>query len=146
MTFFPQRNHLDIERPSSPYFFAALNFAQRARAAAAILFFPAADIVRLGFGARPSALAQRAFCARLIRLRAEADTPLFGFVYELPPPNLPRTERAASTCRSSFARVVLAVRNSDTKPASPLRFAMNFPSRGIVADGLRFVRGWCPAE
>jgi hypothetical protein len=33
------------------YFFAALILAQRALCAAAILFLPAADIVRLGFGA-----------------------------------------------------------------------------------------------
>jgi len=32
-------------------FFAALIFAHRARCAAAILFLPAADIVRLSFGA-----------------------------------------------------------------------------------------------
>jgi hypothetical protein len=79
------------------FFFAALNFAQRARAAAAILFLPAADIVRFGFGAAAWALvavfAHRAFCARLIRLRAGADT----VCPELPPFNLPRTERAAST-------------------------------------------------
>ena len=33
------------------FFFPALTFAHRARCAAAILFLPAADIVRLGFGA-----------------------------------------------------------------------------------------------
>ena len=33
------------------FFFAARNAAQRAREAAAILFRPAADMVRLGFGA-----------------------------------------------------------------------------------------------
>jgi hypothetical protein len=38
-------------RDNHYFFFAALNVAQRARAAAAILFLPAADIVRLGFGA-----------------------------------------------------------------------------------------------
>jgi hypothetical protein len=38
------------------FFLAALNFAQRARAAAAILFLPAADIVRFGFGAAAWAL------------------------------------------------------------------------------------------
>jgi hypothetical protein len=33
------------------FLFAALNFAQRARAAAAILLLPAAEIVLFGFGA-----------------------------------------------------------------------------------------------
>src|ERR1019366_9118590 len=80
------------------FFFAAFTFAHRARCAAAILFLPAADIVRLGFGARPLAFPHRARCARLIRLRANADTPRFGLVELRPPPNLPRTERAASTC------------------------------------------------
>jgi|ERR1035441_1896203 hypothetical protein len=74
------------------HFFPALNFAHRARCAAAILFLPAAEIVRFGLGARPFAFAQRAFCARLIRLRPAAD-----MVWLLPPPNLPRTERAEST-------------------------------------------------
>jgi hypothetical protein len=38
---------------SEPYaaFFPALTFAHLARCAAAILFLPAADIVRFGFGA-----------------------------------------------------------------------------------------------
>jgi hypothetical protein len=64
------------------FFFAARNFAQRARVAAAILFLPAAEIFRVGFTAEAvapaacnpfRAFAQRAFCARLMRLRAEAD-------------------------------------------------------------------------
>jgi hypothetical protein len=69
------------------FFFAARNFAQRARAAAAILFLPAAEIVRVCFtGGEPKvfpadaaafdpfrAFAQRNFCAALIRFRAEAD-------------------------------------------------------------------------
>jgi hypothetical protein len=62
------------------FFFAALNFAQRARAAAAILFLPAAEIVRFGFAARLFVFAHRAFCARLIRFRAEADRVRLGFV------------------------------------------------------------------
>jgi hypothetical protein len=37
--------------PAYAAFFSALTFAQRARAAAAILFLPAAEIVCLGFGA-----------------------------------------------------------------------------------------------
>ena len=85
-------------------------------------------------------LAHRAFCERLIRLRADADTPRFGLVP--PPPNLPRTERAASTCRSSFTRLVLIVLNSVTKPASPVRFAMNPPRQGIVIDWL-ILSDWC---
>ncbi len=38
-------------RARAAYFFAAFNFAHLARCAAAILFLPASDIVRLGFGA-----------------------------------------------------------------------------------------------
>jgi hypothetical protein len=52
----------------------------------------------------------------------------FGLVELLPPPNLPSTERAASTWRSSLTRFVLVALNSDTTPASPARFAMNSPS------------------
>src|ERR1019366_9638003 len=115
-------------------FFPARIFAHRARCAAAIRFLPAGDIVRLGFGARPFAFAHRAFCARLIRLRTEADTPRFGLVELRPPPNLPSTERAASTCRSSFTKFVLTAFNFDTKPASPARFAMSPPRQGIVID------------
>ena len=55
------------------FFFPARIFAHLARWAAAILFLPAAEIVRFGFAARPLVFAHRAFCARLIRLRAEAD-------------------------------------------------------------------------
>jgi hypothetical protein len=49
------------------------HFAHRARCAAAIRLLPAAEILRLGFGGRPLVFAQRAFCARLIFLRAAAD-------------------------------------------------------------------------
>jgi hypothetical protein len=71
-----------LEQPSVPgaakrryFFFAALNFAQRARAAAAILFLPAAEIVRVAFTpvAWPFAFAHLFLCAMLIRLRADAD-------------------------------------------------------------------------
>ncbi len=64
------------------FFFAALNFAHRARAAAAMLFLPAAEIFRVRFtGAEVAAAgfdpfracAHRFFCPRLIRLRADAD-------------------------------------------------------------------------
>jgi hypothetical protein len=80
------------------YFFPARIFAHRALCAAAILFLPAAEIVRFGFGARPFAFAHRALCARLIRLRADADIVCcLGLVELRPPPILPRTERAAST-------------------------------------------------
>jgi hypothetical protein len=40
-----------LRPPYAAFFFAARNAAQRAREAAAILFRPAADILRLGFGA-----------------------------------------------------------------------------------------------
>jgi hypothetical protein len=60
---------------SSPvYFVPALTFAHRARCAAAILFLPAADMVRLGFGARPFAFAHRACCASAILRREAEDT------------------------------------------------------------------------
>jgi hypothetical protein len=70
------------------FFFAALNFAQRARAAAAILFLPAADIVRLarldamGITLCAFTLAHRARCARAILRReaAEAHYPDLPFV------------------------------------------------------------------
>jgi hypothetical protein len=59
-------------------------------------------MVRWGFSLRAwlfaALFAHRAFCARLMRLRAEADRVRLGFVYELPLFNLPRTERPASTC------------------------------------------------
>ena len=59
-------------------FFPDRTFAHLARWAAAILRLPSADIVRLSFAidAAPFAvacLAHRAFCARLIFLRAAAD-------------------------------------------------------------------------
>ena len=60
------------------FVFAARNFAQRARAAAAIRFRPAADIVCFGFGARPFTLAHRAFCASAIFRREAADIIRFG--------------------------------------------------------------------
>ena len=71
------------------FFCSARNFAHRARAAPAILFLPAADMVRLAgadavlatnFG--PDCfrtLAHRAFCAKLILLRADADRVRFGW-------------------------------------------------------------------
>lgn len=67
------------------FFFAAFSFLHRARWAAAILFLPAAEILRLGFtgagvvaaaaaGFHPFRdFAHRAFCAMLMRLRADAD-------------------------------------------------------------------------
>jgi len=63
------------------FFCCAFSFAHLARWAAAILFLPAADIVRLGFTlpAWPF-FAQRAFCAKLIFLRAAADMVCLGFV------------------------------------------------------------------
>jgi len=75
-------------------FFAARNFAQRARAAAAILFLPAAEIFRVRFaGAEAIAtagcdpfrtFAHRFFCARLILFRADADNVRCPFELELP--------------------------------------------------------------
>jgi hypothetical protein len=62
-----------------PAFLPALIFAHLALCAAAILFLPAADMVRFGFSARPFAFAHRAFCAKLIFLRAAADMVRLGF-------------------------------------------------------------------
>jgi hypothetical protein len=63
-------------------FFLALNFAHLALWAAAIFRRDDADIVRFGFVAAdwPFSLARRAFCARLIFLRAAADTVRLGSV------------------------------------------------------------------
>jgi len=73
-------------------FFAALNFAQRERAAAAILFLPAAEIFRVRFTAEPFvfgtpaadcapflALAHLAFCASAIFRRKAADMTRVGW-------------------------------------------------------------------
>jgi hypothetical protein len=65
---------------STHYFFPAFTFAHLARCAAAILLRPAAEIVRLAFGAWPFDFAHRAFCAKLIFLRAAADMVRPGFV------------------------------------------------------------------
>jgi hypothetical protein len=117
---------------NAPRFYAAYFFladftrAHLALCAAAILRLPAAEIVRLGFGALALPFAHRAFCARLIRLRAKADIVCFALVELLPPFNLPRTERAASTCRSSFTRFDLVAFNTDTKDASPVNFSCCF--------------------
>ena len=46
-----QKQPLDRWLYAAYFFFPALIFAHRARCAAAILFLPAADIVRLRFGA-----------------------------------------------------------------------------------------------
>jgi hypothetical protein len=69
--------------------------------------FAGADAVVLAAtnaGFDPSrARAHLAFCACAIFRREAADTIRLGWValvYELPPFNLPRTERAASTCLS----------------------------------------------
>src|SRR5579872_2027187 len=85
-------------------------------------------MVRLGFAVCPGTFAlrfaHRDFCARLIRLRADAERVPLGFVYELPPFNLPRTVKAASRCFSWFTRFVLSTLNSATIDASPFRFAI----------------------
>jgi hypothetical protein len=72
------------------FFFAALNLAQRARVAAAILFLPAAESFRVGFtgteavttvGCDPfRVFAHRFFCAKLIFLRADANRVRPGLV------------------------------------------------------------------
>jgi len=84
--------NVPLRSKPSYFFFAARNFAQRARVAAAILFLPAAEILRVDFtgagalafaaaGFDPfRAKAHRFFCARLIRLRADADRVRPGLV------------------------------------------------------------------
>jgi hypothetical protein len=65
-----------IHRPGLASFYAArFIFAHLALCAAAIRFLPAAEIVRVGLVAWPPVFcfAQRAFCAKLIFLRADAD-------------------------------------------------------------------------
>jgi hypothetical protein len=74
------------------FFFSALNLAQRARVAAAILFLPAAEIVRLPFrGAKGvvlavaspepfRAFAHLAFCASAILRREAAEMIRFGWL------------------------------------------------------------------
>jgi hypothetical protein len=74
-----------------PYFFPAFTFAHLALCAAAILFLPAAEIVRFTI-VMPVAtgcdsfrvFAHRAFCAMLIRRRADADKVRRSFDPELP--------------------------------------------------------------
>jgi len=79
----------------------------------------------------PFAFAHRAFWAKLIYLRADADNVRLGVVYELPF-NLPRTARAASTCFSWLTRLVRSARSSDTIDTSPFRFAI-VPPRDDVS-------------
>ena len=98
----------------APFFFAARNFAQRARAAAAILFLPAAEIFRVPFAGAVvfaaarfdplRAFAHRLFCARLMRLRADADNVCRPFEPELPKAASAALNRWTSCCAlaSSF--------------------------------------------
>ena len=122
-----------------PLFRLALTFDHLARWAAVIFLLDAAETCRLT-PARPVELcfAHRAFCARLIFLRAEADIVRLpcrlGSVYDLPPSSFPRTARAASTCLSSFTRLVRCSLNCETIDSSPFRLAMCPPRVGIVAN------------
>jgi hypothetical protein len=86
-----------------------------------------------------------AFCAWAILRREAADMIRVGWltlVWVLPPLTLPRTERAASTCLSSFTRFVLSARSSDTIEDNPFSFAMNSLSiirqRPIVEGQVRY--------
>jgi len=86
------------------FFCCDFSFAHLARWNAAIFLRADADMVRLGLTVLAWSLAllfaYRAFCAALILLRAAAERVRLGFVAKRPPFNLPRTERAASTCLS----------------------------------------------
>jgi hypothetical protein len=121
-----------------PYFFAALSFAHLARCAAAILRRADADLVRLALAAPALALAvlfaHRAFCVRLILLRADADRARLGFVAKRLPLNLPRTDRAASTCLSSFVRFVLFDLNCERRMPIPLELPCVPPRLEIVMN------------
>jgi len=88
-----------LRRPYAAFFGTAFTFAHLARCAAAILFRPAADIVRLGLPF-DFCFAQRAFCARLIFLRAAADK-----VRRVEPLDLalPKATSAAVKRRTSFS-------------------------------------------
>jgi hypothetical protein len=92
----------------------SLTLAQRALCAAAILFRPAAEIVRCNFGAGfgpcPFALAHRFFCARLIFLRAEADKVRCPFSLDSPRAVSAALNRWTSCCAlfSSFFKCATA--------------------------------------
>jgi hypothetical protein len=103
-------------KPLNPayLFFAARNFAQRLRAAAAILFLPAAEIFRVGFAGAEAvttvgfdpfrACAHRFCCAKLIFLRADADNVRWPFEPALPKAASAAVNRWTSCCAlaSSF--------------------------------------------
>jgi len=123
-------------------FCPVFTFAHLARCAAAIFRRTDRDIVRFT-GAAPvvfaawagcdsfRTLAHLAFCACAILRREAADmirVGWFALVWRLLPLTLPRTERAASTCLSSFTRFVLSALSSDTIEDNPFSFAMNSPS------------------
>jgi hypothetical protein len=91
-------------RKTDIYQAAFFNFAQRARCAAAILFRPAAEIVRVGFAEFTTwpvvvRFAQRAFCAKLIFFRAAALITLRSSLGALPFELMPRK---ASATRCNF--------------------------------------------
>jgi hypothetical protein len=117
-------------RSYAAFFFAALNFAQRARVAAAILLLPAAEIFRVRFtgaevvaaaGFDPfRAFAHRFFCAMLIRFRASVDKVCRPFELELPKAASAAVKRWTSCCAlaSSFFNC----------PATPDKFPIGSPS------------------
>lgn len=73
--------------------------------------------------------AHRAFCAKLIFLRADAERIRRGLSYDIPPFNFPNTDSAASTRLSWLTRFVRSALNSETINTNPFRFSMSSPSR-----------------
>ena len=98
--------------------------------------------MRLGFIATTwpldeACFAHRAFWARLIFLRAAAESVCLGFVTGVPPFNLPSTDRAASKCLSRLTRFVRFAPHSATIDTNPLRCAMVPPLMILAPEVLR---------
>jgi hypothetical protein len=107
----------------------ALTFAHLARWAAAIFLLDAAETYRLGTPARPEfRFAHRAFCARLILLRAEADIFRRVLVVLIEFEPIPDSaETAASSRPNSNAALSRAAFNCASMSMCP-------PRAGIVTD------------
>jgi hypothetical protein len=113
-------------------FFPALSFAHLARCAAAILFLPAAEIVRFTIvkpvvfaktaaGCDPfRAFAHRFFCARLMRLRASAD--------RVRPPSECELPKAASAALNRWTSCFALFSSFFKCPTTPDKFPIGSPS------------------
>ena len=137
LRFVSGRNHFS---PSpefyTTFFFAAFSFAHRTLCAAAILFLPAAEIVRVRFTGADAvaaagfdsfrACAHRFFCARLIRLRADADNVRCLFELELP--------KAASAALNRLTSCFALLSSFFKCPTTPDNFPIVPPRLEIVPD------------